>query len=91
MPVGPIISGKPVQRRRPFPMPPGARLRLPPANVTRLDWISPEHREIARRAALQVFTDMTASGYTLDDVLASIYLTGAQHALLVQAEDRGDR
>lgn len=52
--------------------------------------ITSEVREAIEQIALDIFTDMTNSGASLQETLAAIYLSGAEHAKAIMREERGD-
>jgi len=57
---------------------PGLRLR--PYNMDRIG-ITIEQKELLERIALEIFTDMSNSGASLQETLSAIYLSGLMHAI----------
>ena len=58
---------------------------ISPAGLTHIE-VSQEQVEALESVALDVFTDMTNSGATLQASLAAVYMTGIQHALTMRKE-----
>jgi hypothetical protein len=48
--------------------------------MERLQGATTDQVECLQRVALDIFTDMTNAGYGFQQALASIYLSGLQHA-----------
>lgn len=53
--------------------------RLRPSGMAKIE-VSPEQSEMLERIALEIFTDMTNAGATLQETLAAIYFSGLVHA-----------
>ena len=51
--------------------------------MTKADFIDGEQWQACQRIALDIFTDMTNSGMPFSITLASIYLSGVQHAVAI--------
>lgn len=61
--------------------------KRPPANMERAKGISADQYETVQAVTLSIFTDMSNAGFPLRDALASIYLTGMQHAMAIIKAD----
>lgn len=61
---------------------------LHPTGMSRLA-MADEQRQCVESIALGIFTDMTNAGATLQQTLAAVYLSGAEHATTVQQHDGG--
>jgi len=53
--------------------------RRRPCGMSRLN-ITSEQRQVLEGIALEIFTDMTNAGCSLQETLAAIYLSGLTHA-----------
>lgn len=63
----------------------GGRFRMTPRDMDRAD-VTVEQWEAAQRVSLSIFTDMSNNGFSLRETLASIYVSGLQHAVSVLSE-----
>lgn len=61
--------------------------RLRPHNMAMVK-LADDQREAVESIALEIFTDMTNAGASLQATLAAVYLSGMEHAAAVQVADR---
>ena len=69
---------------------PGMSLRRTPLGMDKVA-MPADQVAVMQKIALEVFTDMSNSGFSLRDTVAAIYLTGAQHAISVLKSDTKDK